>query len=65
MILHAGMDRDAYVQHEEELIKSQNLERLDDGTPVLWANESAHLAQAAWVAGHRSLCAPWNVQSLF
>jgi len=55
MILQAGMDREAYVQHEEELIRSQNLERLDGGTPELWANESAHLAQAAWVADGTNL----------
>lgn len=55
MIQHTGMDRDAYVQHEEELIKSENLERLDGGTAVEWANESAHLAQSAWVADGTAL----------
>jgi hypothetical protein len=55
MILHTGMNRDEYVQHEEELIKADRLEKHMVGTPVQWANESVHLAQAAWVADGTSL----------
>jgi hypothetical protein len=55
MIEHTGMDWYAYVQHEEELLNSEKLARLDGGTAVQWANESAHLAQPAWVADGTSL----------
>jgi hypothetical protein len=55
MILRTGMSRDEYVQHEEELLKSENLARLDGGTPVQWVNESAHLGQPAWVADETNL----------
>jgi hypothetical protein len=55
MILHTGMSRDEYVQHEEELVKSENLARLDAGTSVQWANESVYLAQPAWVADGTNL----------
>lgn len=49
MIEHAGMSRDEYVQHEEELIKSEKLDTLSERTVEQWANESTKLAQAAWV----------------
>ena len=45
MILHAGLRRDEYAQHEEELIRAEKLDTQDSGTPEQWANESARLAQ--------------------
>jgi hypothetical protein len=64
MIEHTGMDRDAYVLHEQELVDSEKLARLDGGTPMQWANESVHLAQAAWVA-HRVNNQQQAAQGLF
>jgi len=55
MIEHTGMDRDAYVLHEQELVDSDKLARLDGGTPVQWANESVLLAQTAWVTDGTNL----------
>ena len=49
LILHAGLKRDEYVQHEEELIRAEKLSEQAGGTPEQWANESLRLAQAAWV----------------
>jgi len=50
LIQQAGMSRDDYVQHEEELIKAEQLETVAEGNPEQWANESAKLGQAAWVS---------------
>jgi nuclease S1 len=49
LIEHAGLEREEYAQHEEQLIGANKLEALADGTPQQWANESHQLAQAAWV----------------
>lgn len=49
MILRTELDRVAYSSHLEKLIKREDLTRTADGTPQQWANESAKLAQAAWV----------------
>ena len=50
LIQHAGMSRDEYVQHEEELIKAEKLETTPASNPEQWANESAKMAQAAWMS---------------
>jgi hypothetical protein len=55
MIQRTGMNRDVYVEHEEALLKSERLARLDGGIPMQWANESAHLAQTAWVGNETNL----------
>ena len=44
-----GLNRQEYADRLEELIKSEYLAGQDGGTPEQWANESARLAQAAWV----------------
>jgi hypothetical protein len=49
LIQHTGVSRQEYVTHEEELIQMQRLEIDADGKPAEWANDSARLAQAAWV----------------
>jgi hypothetical protein len=49
MILHAGMKREEYAWHEEELIRADKLDGQAGGTPEQWANESVMLAQVAWV----------------
>ncbi len=49
MIQHTGMSREEYAQHEEELIKADKLDTVANETPEQWANDSAKLAQAAWV----------------
>ncbi len=49
MILHTGLNREAYAEREEELIKAQKLDTKAGGTPEEWANESLRLAEAAWV----------------
>jgi hypothetical protein len=49
LIEHTGLIREEYARHEEELIGADKLGTLTDGTPDQWADESAGLAQAAWV----------------
>jgi hypothetical protein len=49
MIEHTGMKREAYAQHEEELVRAERLDEEAGGTPEQWANESVRRAQAAWV----------------
>lgn len=49
MIQHSGMSRADYAQHEEELITAEKLDGQRIGMPEQWANESAKLAEAAWV----------------
>jgi hypothetical protein len=49
LILHTGLKRDEYTERLEQLIKAERLQSQDGGTPEQWANESARLAQGAWV----------------
>jgi hypothetical protein len=49
MIQHTGMSREEYARHEEELIAAEKLNEQPIGMPEQWANESAKLAQVAWV----------------
>ncbi len=49
LIQQADLSREDYAERLEQLIKSEHLESLNGGTPEQWANESARLAQAAWV----------------
>lgn len=49
-ILHAGMKQEAYVQHEEELIKADKLDTQQGGTAAQWANEAVRLGKAAWTS---------------
>lgn len=49
MILHTGLNRQAYSQRVEELIRTGKLSSADAGTPEQWANESLRQANAAWV----------------
>jgi hypothetical protein len=55
MILHARLSRAEYAEHEEKLIKMENLESQASGTPEQWANESVKRAQAAWVQNGANL----------
>lgn len=55
MILRSGKKQEMYVQHEEELIKQDKLEKQDVGTTAQWANEAVHLANAAWVSDGATL----------
>jgi len=50
MIEEVQMSREDYAERLEQLIKSEHLESLNGDTPEQWANESARLAQAAWVS---------------
>ncbi len=47
MITHTGMDRDAYVQHLQQLISTSHLTAT--GNPEDWANESHADGQVAWI----------------
>lgn len=47
MIDHTGMNRDAYVQHLQQLITTNHLTA--NGNPEDWANESHAAGQAAWL----------------
>jgi len=50
LIEHTGLTREEYARHEKELIGTDKLTALADGTPEQWANESLKLAEAAWVS---------------
>ncbi len=47
MIMHTGMDVNAYVQHLQELIATNHMAA--SGNPEDWANESHAFSQAAWL----------------
>ncbi len=47
MIIHTGMDVNAYVQHLQTLIAANHMTA--SGNPEDWANESHALSQAAWL----------------
>ncbi len=64
MILHTGMKRADYAEHEQELITAEKLDKRTTGTPEQWANESAKLAQAAWVKGEADLDKPYYDQQI-
>jgi hypothetical protein len=48
IIQHAGMQREEYAHHEEELVRAEKLDDVAGGTPEQWAYDSLRLAQAAW-----------------
>jgi nuclease S1 len=55
MIQHTRLNRQEYAERLEELIRRDNLSWVEAGTPERWANEAAHLAQAAWVPDSTNL----------